>query len=129
MELKDLTPWITISITLAISILVPLFTQIANNRHHRKMQQEKLKHEEVNQRITAYKDFLMNVGGAIEYRNAEALRAAGSSIGHLYLYLSDDLHHRLNRLFNNIRKSNWEEAENEYFEIAKLISIEKKIST
>ena len=31
MELKDLAPWIAIAFTLALSILVPLFTQIANN--------------------------------------------------------------------------------------------------
>lgn len=30
---KDLAPWIAIAITLALSILVPLFTQMANNAH------------------------------------------------------------------------------------------------
>ena len=37
MEWKDLAPWIAIAITLALSILVPFFTQIANNKHQRKM--------------------------------------------------------------------------------------------
>ncbi|MBO5850993.1 MAG: hypothetical protein J6R29_01525 [Clostridia bacterium] len=42
MDWKDLAPWIAIAITLALSILVPFFTQIANNKHQRKMQKEKL---------------------------------------------------------------------------------------
>ena len=42
MEFKDLAPWIAIAFTLALSILVPLFTQIANNNHQRKMQREKI---------------------------------------------------------------------------------------
>ena len=46
MEWKDLAPWIAIAITLALSILVPLFTQIANNRHQRKLQQEQFEREE-----------------------------------------------------------------------------------
>lgn len=51
MEWGELTPWITISITLAISILVPLFTQIANNCHQRKMQRNSFRHEESQARI------------------------------------------------------------------------------
>ena len=46
MEWKDLAPWIAIAFTLALSILVPLFTQIANNRHQRKMQREKFEYEQ-----------------------------------------------------------------------------------
>ena len=46
MEWKDLAPWIAIAITLALSILVPFFTQIANNKHQRKMQKEKLEFEQ-----------------------------------------------------------------------------------
>ena len=46
MEWKDLVPWIAIAITLALSILVPFFTQIANNKHQRKIQKEKLEFEQ-----------------------------------------------------------------------------------
>ena len=41
MEWKDLAPWIAVAFSLGLSILVPLFTQMANNRHQRKMQKEK----------------------------------------------------------------------------------------
>ena len=40
MTLENLTPWIAIAITLALSILVPLFTQIANNRFQHKKAKE-----------------------------------------------------------------------------------------
>ena len=39
--LGELAPWIAIAFTLALSILVPLFTQIANNRFQLKMQKNK----------------------------------------------------------------------------------------
>ena len=122
MEWKDLAPWIAITITLAISILVPLFTQIANNKHQCKLQKEKFKHEENNQKISAYKDFLNNVGGAIEYRNSEAIRLAGASIGSIYPYVLAELYDKLDALFNNIRRFQWDIAEVQYFELAKLIS-------
>lgn len=41
MEWKDLAPWIAIAITLALSILVPLFTQIANNRFQLKLEKQR----------------------------------------------------------------------------------------
>lgn len=33
MAISELAPWIAIAITLALSILVPLFTQIANKKN------------------------------------------------------------------------------------------------
>ena len=58
MEWKDLAPWIAIAFTLALSILVPLFTQIANNHHQRKMRDDEIKYEEANKKKTVYEDFL-----------------------------------------------------------------------
>lgn len=124
MEWKDLAPWIAIAITLGLSILVPLFTQIANNRHQRKMQKEKIEYEQNQKKIDAYENFLMNVGAAIEYRNADALRAAGSSIGQLYLYVPEKMQGKLDSLFSSIRNYRWDEAEIKYFELTKLICSE-----
>ena len=53
MEWKDLAPWIAIAVTLILSILVPLFTQIANNKHQRKMQKEKLEYDEKQKKVKA----------------------------------------------------------------------------
>ena len=65
MEWKDIAPWIAIAVTLILSILVPLFTQIANNRHQRKMQKEKFEYEQSQKRTEAYESFLLSVGGII----------------------------------------------------------------
>lgn len=129
MTLENLTPWIAIAITLALSILVPLFTQIANNRfQHKKAKQEHQFAKEDEQRknsTKAYENFLMNVGAAIECRNGDALRAAGSSIGQIYLYVPNDFFDKLDVLFNDIRSHNWDKAEVEYLELTKLICNEK----
>ena len=127
MEWKDLAPWIAIAVTLILSILVPLFTQIANNSHQRKMQREKIEYEKHQKRIQAYETFLMNVGGAIEHRSGEALQLAGSSIGNLYLYVSEDVYPQLDDLYRNIREFHWEIAEFKFFELAKHISAEEQL--
>ena len=57
MEWKDLAPWIAIAITLALSILVPFFTQIANNKHQRKMQKEKLEFEQSQNKLKVFENF------------------------------------------------------------------------
>lgn len=129
MTLENLAPWIAIAITLALSILVPLFTQIANNRfHYKKAKQEHQfakEDEQRKNRTKAYENFLMNVGAAIECRNGDALRAAGSSIGQIYLYVPNDFFDKLDVLFNDIRSHNWDKAEVEYLELTKLICNEK----
>ena len=86
MDWKDLAPWIAIAITLSLSILVPLFTQIANNAHQMKMQKEKLDYERAQEKEKVYKAFLLNVGGAIAHATGEALIEAGASVYQIYLY-------------------------------------------
>lgn len=86
MRLEDLAPWIAIAFTLALSILVPLFTQIANNNHQRKMQREKFEYEEKQKKIQAFEAFLKDVGSAIVYSTKENLEIAGGSIFRIYTY-------------------------------------------
>ncbi len=125
MTLETLAPWIAIAITLALSILVPLFTQIANNSfQYKKAKQERefaLEDEYRNNRIKSYENFLMSVGAAIEYRNADALRAAGASIGQIYLYVPKEMYKQLDSLFSSIRNYEWDTAERMYLELVKLI--------
>ena len=125
MTLENLAPWIAIAITLALSILVPLFTQIANNRfQYKKAKQDyefKKKDEQLKKRSDAYENFLMNVGAAIEYRSADTLRTAGSSIGQIYLYVPEDMYIKLDYLFSCLRQYKWDIAETQYLELTKLI--------
>lgn len=125
MEWKDLAPWIAIAVTLILSILVPLFTQIANNRFQsKKLKQEHeldIKEKNYQKCIEAYENFLKDVGAAIEYRSEDVQRKTGSSIGQLYLYVPSEIHKKLDALYTDIRKYHWEEAESKYFELAKLV--------
>ena len=86
MEFKDLAPWIAIAFTLALSILVPLFTQIANNNHQRKMQREKIEYEKSQEKRKAYEQFLLDVGMAITAYSRETVEQAGTSLHRMYIY-------------------------------------------
>lgn len=129
MELKDLAPWIAIAFTLALSILVPLFTQIANNNHQRKMQQEKFEYEEKQKRHKAYEAFLIDVGGLIVARKRsynEDLLKAGSSLHQLYIYAPIEWHNKLDFLSEYIGKGELDKAKDLVQELCRFISEELK---
>ncbi len=110
MKLKDLAPWIAIAITLALSILVPLFTQIANNRHQRKLQQEQFEREQKQKKIIVYEEFLKNVGSAIVSATNDNLSQAGSSIYQMYIYAPKEWREKLDMLYKFMDNSKWDEA-------------------
>ena len=113
MEWKDLAPWIAIAFTLALSILVPLFTQIANNSHQRKMQREKFEYDEKQKKIKAYETFLTDVGGTITargYVEKEALALAGGALHQLYIYVPSEWYDDLDKLTEYITNFQWGEA-------------------
>ena len=127
-DINTLAPWVAIAVTLILSILVPLFTQIANNsfqlkkaKQDRKFEGEK---EKLSKKTEAYEGFLMDVGAAIEYQRNENLAAAGASIGRLYLYVPSTWHTQLDELFHCIRGYEWGNAEKQFVAISKLLAEE-----
>ncbi len=113
MEWKDLAPWIAIAITLALSILVPFFTQIANNNHQRKMQKEKLEFEQSQNKLKVFKNFLLDVGGIVGSdgtMNTEGLNKAASSLYSLYLYAPIDWYKDIDELTKLVPLYKWGEA-------------------
>lgn len=113
MEFKDLAPWLAISITLALSILVPLFTQIANNHHQRKMQQEQFDHEKRQKKEDAIAMFLSDVGGVVTangHIDNKYLAKAGSAIYGLYAVVPADWYSDLDQLTQHISSFEWEKA-------------------
>lgn len=129
MEWKDLAPWIAIAFTLALSILVPLFTQIANNNHQLKMQREKLEYEEKQKKVKAFEAFLIDVGGTITARghiDKEALSKSGGALHHLYIYAPAEWYEDLDQLTESITKFRWDEARTLTQKLCRLISEELK---
>ena len=127
MELKDLAPWIAIAFTLALSILVPLFTQIANNRHQRKMQREKFEYEEKQKKTKAYETFLADVGAIVTAANCaenQDFTKAGSSLYQVYIYAPTEWYNKLDSLAALIKQFKWEEARPLVQELSRLISEE-----
>ena len=127
MEWKDLAPWIAIAFTLALSILVPLFTQIANNNHQRKMQREKFEYEEKQKKIKAFETFLSDVGGIITargYMEKDSLAQAGAAIHQLYIYSPIEWYNDLDKLTEYITSFQWGEARALNQKISRMISEE-----
>lgn len=130
MEWKDLAPWITIAITLALSILVPVFTQIANNRFQLKQAKQEREFAEEKERLAkrteAYESFLSYVGAATMYKTKENLPQAGASIGRVYLYVSSNWYAKLDALHHSLYDYEWGVAEKQFSELAKMIADEYK---
>ena len=126
MTWESLAPWIAICFTLALSILVPLFTQIANNSHQRKMQREKMEYEQKQKKIIAYEDFLKNVGATITSRIGTPgnLSLAGSCIANIYLYAPTEWFADLDTLQSQIMHCNWDTATLIFKDYCRLISEE-----
>ena len=124
MEWKDLAPWIAIAFTLALSILVPLFTQIANNRHQRKMRDDEIKYEEANKKKTVYEDFLLKVGAAIFQKSSESFAQAGAVIKQMYIYSPEEWWLDLDTLSTCLREYKWGDAETIMRKFSRLIANE-----
>ena len=127
MAWKDLAPWIAIAFTLALSILVPLFTQIANNSHQRKMQRDKFEHEEKQKKVKAYETFLSDVGGIIAADGSIGkadLSKAGAAVHQLYIYSPDEWYDDLDLLTDLIMKYEWQKAKFIVQKLSRLISEE-----
>lgn len=127
MNIKDLAPWIAISITLALSILVPLFTQIANNKHQRKMMREQYEHEERQKKREVFEAFLSEVGGAITARanmNREKFIDAGSALHRLYIYAPTEWYDDLDKITECISTYEWDKARALVQKMSRLIAEE-----
>ena len=122
MEWKDLAPWIAIAITLALSILVPLFTQMANNAHQRKMQREKIEYEKSQEKEKVYKNFLQKVGSAITCPTTEAREQAGESMYQVYLYAPSEWWEDLDALSIHMKKRELDNALQILQRLSKLIA-------
>ena len=122
MEWKDLAPWIAIAFTLALSILVPLFTQIANNSHQRKMRREKMEYEEKQKKLAAYESFMKEVGAVITRCNNENWPAAGASVTMMYIYAPKEWMDDLDDLMRQLQNHDWENATNTIQNLCRLIA-------
>ena len=127
-DINTLAPWVAIAVTLILSILVPVFSQIANNRFQlKKARQDRSLDEEqekISKKTEAYEGFLMDVGAAVEYQRNDNLSVAGASIGRLYLYVPEEWHNQLDELFRSIRKYEWEKAEKQFVALSKMLAKE-----
>lgn len=127
MEWKDLAPWIAIAFTLALSILVPLFTQIANNNHQRKMQREKMDYEQRQKKIRVYETFLSDVGGLVTakgYVEKEQLIKSGAALHQLYVYAPTEWYNDLDELMEYMMMFKWNEAKPIIQKFSRIISEE-----
>ena len=124
MELKELAPWLAVAITLALSILVPLFTQLANNKHQLKMKEQELQRVERERALLAFEDFFKYAGGCVMNANAENYSESGASIQRLYLYLPQYDWCHLDSLYDAIKRKDWDLAKEKLVTVSRIIANE-----
>ena len=126
--LEELAPWIAITITLALSILVPVFTQIANNKFQLELQKRKEANERKNmlyeEKRKIYTDFLQNVGACVSYSTKDNIDVAGASIQRMYLVCPEEWWPDIDMLFFYVRKLELGNAEVVLKKLNKLIAKE-----
>ena len=128
MDWKDLAPWLALAVTLALSILVPLFTQIANNKFQLRMYKSKIeeekKLEETKKVIDAYESFITNVGECVGRASNQVLNSAIAHIHKLYLYCPCEWWVELDSLCDFVRAYRWDDATKIYRDLVKKIAKE-----
>ena len=122
MKINDLAPWIAIAITLVLSILVPLFTQIANNRFQLKMKRLELAEKEEERVMHAYEEYFQKVGGCVIYAQKNNISDAGASIQRLYAYIPENMWPTLDNLFTEISDYELSKAQNSMQDISKWLA-------
>ena len=126
--LEELAPWIAIAFTLALSILVPLFTQIANNSFQLELQKRKEQQERrnivIDEKRKIYTDFLQDAGACITYHSKENMDVAGASIQKMYLVCPQEWWEDIDELYSQVRNLEWVKAELILRKLNKLIAKE-----
>lgn len=107
----DMAPWIAIAVTLILSVVIPLLTQIANNRFQLKLKQLEVKNKLSENKLSAFSEFAQNVGACIACADAERMQQAGSSIQKMVLFLPEENWGALEQLYYFVRKCEWDKAE------------------
>lgn len=124
-QIKDMAPWLALSVTLALSILVPLFTQIANNRFQLKLKREEIKRLKSEEKSRAYASFLEDVGACVLYAQNHTTEKAGASVQRLYLYVPESMWPKLDELYTQMKAFKWNEAVVTMQEISKFLAKNK----
>ena len=110
MSWESTAQWIAIVFSLALSILVPFFTQIANNRHQLKLKQKEMEFQKAEEKRQVYSNFLLKVGSAVIHASHDNLREAGAALYQVYTYAPSAWWDDLDRLALLLQNQNFGEA-------------------
>ena len=122
MTIAEIAPWIAIAITLILSILIPLFTQLANNKFQLKMKKMEIELANKETKSKAYEEYFQKVGNLVIYGNNSDFPNAGSAIQRLYAFLPEEEWEQLDKLFSAIRDEKLEIAKGYMEHISKWIA-------
>ena len=129
MKISELAPWLAIAITLILSILIPLFTQIANNRFQLKLKQMDIQQAEKDKKLSAYENYFQKVGGCVLYAQKNNISDAGASVQRLYIYLPQEKWNDLDKLFDHIKEYEWDDAKKYMKSVSKWIAEDMKMNS
>lgn len=120
--------WVTVLLTLIVSIITPAISRILERRYQLKIkkieQYEKLYIQGFEKKRDLYTEFLRCTGKCISHANAECLQDAGKVIYEMYVYSPKDWWDDIDKINQFMVKYEWSNARLELTSLARKISDE-----
>lgn len=118
--------WITLVVTLIISIIAPIITTYMNHRfqlklavidsHNKELEEHYLKKRAV------IDSFISSTGKCIFRANSETLQECGEAFYSIYIYIPPSLWKDIDTLLVLIRNHSWETAQEHFSKLAKALA-------
>ena len=118
--------WVTLAITLALSVISPIITTWMNHRFQLKLAELDARNKEIENHYLKKRDiiekFISATGKCLFHANDSVLRECGESFYAIYAYTPASLWPDIDRLLLMIRKREYEQAQDHFSALTKSLS-------
>ena len=118
--------WITLAITLSISIISPIITTWMNHRFQLQLAELEAKNKEIENHYLKKRaiidNFIASVGKCLFRADSAALQECGQSFYAIYVYVPTSLWPDIDALLRLIRAYEWEKAQEHFSNLTKSLS-------
>lgn len=122
--------WVTVLITLAISIITPAITTFLNNCFQLKMKKMELSHQDKEthymKKVSVYEGCLQDIGKFLHFMDNQNHSSLGEHLYELYLYLPEQHWTTLDTLLTALANNAYltPDTQNQLIELSKILSKE-----
>ncbi|MBE5984665.1 MAG: hypothetical protein E7248_15380 [Paenibacillaceae bacterium] len=118
--------WITLALTLAISIISPVISTYLSNKFQLKIREYEKFDKELEQHYLEKREilqgFISNTGKLLNRRDTDSLKDYGEHFYLVYTYLPKDHWNKIDLLHQHIQSIDYELAQTSLLEISKIIA-------